>query len=274
MWKQERGLLGLSSSVNVCAPPYGPVGYPLTAPIGFIHPSLICDGVFDNTAILNVAVTKGNVYLNTPGVCVVAGQVVIPSNRVLQCAPGNVLKYTLNVPRDTAMLLLNHVVNVSVLGCTLIGTNIAVPPVLIPDPWQANELIGVWGASKCLIAGNSLYWTSANSAIHVNEWIDWANPSHPAVPSTFNTFRNNYFGSAPGYGLAIIYGTDNLVSWNLFVNSGLGAEANPGQLAGTNARNWFDNNFVAQTVPSQTNVSFRACFECFCCLIELMILLF
>jgi hypothetical protein len=220
----------------------GPAGYPLTPPVGYGNPvnfGATGNGTSDDTAAFQAAINAGNVYVSTVHTYNIGGQIIIPSNRTLQCAPGVVLRTLVHSTNDPSMLRLNGATGVSILGCTLIGANSTTPPIL--DNNQGTCLISLWGSSTNLIAANTCKWSFGNACVHISDRFDGA-----GAASTFNVIRNNDFGPTGYYGVAIIVGTDNQVLWNNAVDAAIGSEANAAQATGTNSRNTFGHNVVTK----------------------------
>jgi hypothetical protein len=221
----------------------GPAGYPLTAPVGYGNPitfGATGNGTTDDTAAFQSAVNAGNVYVSQTGTYLIVGQVLMPSNRILQCASGVILKTNKHDSNDSGLLRLNSTNNVAILGCTLIGTNTTVPPIL--DGNQGNSLISLFGATNTLIAANTCKWSWSNSCIHLTDSTD----SNTGTPSSNNTIRNNELDATGYYGVAIIDGIYNTVNWNNAVDAAIGSEANSGETPTGNSHNTYSNNVVTK----------------------------
>jgi hypothetical protein len=230
----------------------GPAGYPLTEPINFGNPANFgaqCDGVTDDTDAFQRAVNSGNVYVSESGTCLIAKQILLPSNTIFQCGPNVTLKTNIHSSHDTGLLRLQGTTHSSILGCSLVGTNNAVPPVL--DDNQGNSLISLFGASHNLIAANSCKWAFGNACIHIADLNDGSGDY-----SDSNIIRNNAFGPTALYGLAIVVGNNNQILLNDLVNASLGSEANPGQPSDSNANNIYDRNRLTKNLPNQSVSSF------------------
>jgi hypothetical protein len=226
---------------------FGVEGYPLTVPVGYGNPMFygaVGDSSTDDTAAFQKALTAGNVYVSNSGTYLIHGQILLPSNRVFQCAPGVTLKTDLFNTHDTGMLRLDGTTNSQILGCNMVGTNSSVPPKLLDS--QGNSPIRLFGATNNLIAGNTCKWATGNSCIHLTDSTD----SNQGRPSSGNIIRNNTFGASGLYCLGLIVATDNQILWNDGVNCAMGSEANSGQPTDSNERNTYDHNRITQSVGS------------------------
>jgi hypothetical protein len=174
------------------------------------------DGLTNDTAAFQSALTAGDLLVPA-ATYLINGNIKIPSYRNVQCQPGAILHTTLHNSTPTGVITFSGVSHSRVIGCTITGSNTATVPLLDGNQW--NFLIRVSSSHNIVVSGNTLKYSWANSALH----IDGGNSNVPStdILVTYNDFESNGY-----YGLAVISANNVQALYNHFVDSSCCAEAN------------------------------------------------
>ena len=233
---------GMSVPVGAgCAPAFPDLNSPVN-PVDYgADPS----GGNDSTSGFQAAVNASDVLVPA-GTYLINGEISLPSNRNFQCQPGAVLYTPVLNSNETGLILLDSVSGGSIAGCTFKGGNTSVPPDQGPvsNGETGNNLLEMAQASGWLIEGNTFAGAYGDGAIHVTYAGDT-----PNIGSADNTFQYNTFLNNATNGFAIVSGTNNVATNNLFINCGTDIESNASDYQVTN--NIITHNEIENTVTPQ-----------------------
>jgi hypothetical protein len=239
----------LTSSATLPAPGVGAVPLPqLIHPVSPLSYGAKGDGVTDDTAAFQAAVNADDVLI-PPGTYKISGQVLVPSNRNIQCQ--SLTTVLLNPQTHTggnAIFFVKGSQNWSISNCTLQGTNTSTPPGYDSvNEW--NFLVEVDAAvgspnGNGLVTGNILKGSWANSALTVygNDFTG---------PYSNITIAGNEFYNCGHYGISLISAVNSHISYNKAVDCSMGSEAD--DLGQQNAGNVWDHNYVGKVQGSGYN---------------------
>jgi len=249
----------LTSSATPASPGIGSVPLPqLSHPVSPLSYGAKGDGVADDTAAFQAAVNADDVLI-PPGTYKISGQVMVPSNRNIQCQSlTTVLLNPQTHSGGNAIFVIIGSQNWSISNCTLQGTNTSTPPGYDPvNEW--NFLVEVDAAvgspnSNGLVTGNVFKDSWANSALTVygNDFTG---------PYSNITIAGNEFDNCGHYGVSLISTVNSHVSYNKAVDCSIASEAD--DLGQQNTGNVLDHNYVGKVHGSgytqQGGFTFLSC---------------
>jgi hypothetical protein len=190
------------------------------------------DGEADDSAALQAAIDDGNISLS-PGTYLVNRTVLVPDHRSIRCDAGVTLLTTRHDRENTAIFRWNGTSYGSVIGCSFQGTNTLG---ILDEDRQFNMGVQFWGPGHHNTAKRNVFWNfwgNAGLSIYGNDVTGG---------SDFNVVEHCQFDTNAIYGVVIVSGANNRISYNNAVDSSIGLEADDkGQV---NTDNLLDHNRV------------------------------
>jgi polygalacturonase len=236
----------LTPSATLAAPGVGSVPLPqLSHSVSPLSYGAKGDGVNDDTAAFQAAVNADDVLI-PPGTYKISGQVLVPSNRNIQCQRlATVLINPQTHTDGNAIFVIRGSQNWSISNCTLQGTNTSTPPGYdAVHEW--NFLIAVVAEvgspnTQGLVTGNIFKNSWANSALSV-----YGNDI--TGPYSDITVAGNEFYNCGHYGVSLTSAVNSHISLNKAVDCSMANEVD--DLGQRNSGNVWDHNYVGKVKGS------------------------
>jgi parallel beta-helix repeat protein len=171
------------------------------------------NGTTDDTAAFRSAISHGDLHLTT-GTYLINGGVSVPNYRNIECDSGVTLYTTRHSSTGSGILQWISTGYGSVTGCNFKGSNTQSSF----DSNQGSFLIMLATATHVSIVNDTFKNAWGNSAVHISAW--------GSQPSSYNSVQGCTFQSNAHYGVTIIVGTYNTISYNNVIDSSMGDEVN------------------------------------------------